>query len=213
MVHECQVWCKISAIFWPPGKKTVWSVPLYSVDSEGRVVRINYNNATRDSVLDLPLDQVQPFYSSLKSFVELMNQPENMVTYRMEPGQSTGTEKLMTPLLFCSTNSLYWFENENLAQSLLKRFLNKKLELLLFALLLFGFSSYWPANEQQIQNLAGYFMYGVSFFLFYQANYMESLWSVWCRGQHLMENRATYPVAVARTWVWKCSLVLSSSVR
>uniref|UniRef100_A0A8B9LMJ8 Butyrobetaine (gamma), 2-oxoglutarate dioxygenase (gamma-butyrobetaine hydroxylase) 1 n=1 Tax=Astyanax mexicanus TaxID=7994 RepID=A0A8B9LMJ8_ASTMX len=57
-----------------------------SVDSEGRVVRINYNNATRDSTLDLPLDQVQPFYSSLKSFVELMNQPENVFTYRMEPG-------------------------------------------------------------------------------------------------------------------------------
>lgn len=65
------------------------------MDSDGRVVRINYNNATRDSVLDLPLDQVQPFYSSLKSFVELMNQPENVVTYRMEPGQSTGTESLM----------------------------------------------------------------------------------------------------------------------
>ncbi|KAI5088678.1 gamma-butyrobetaine dioxygenase isoform X1 [Silurus meridionalis] len=59
---------------------------IIDVDSEGRVVRINYNNATRDSVLDLPLDQVQPFYSALKSFVELMNRPENMVTYRMEPG-------------------------------------------------------------------------------------------------------------------------------
>ncbi|XP_049326944.1 gamma-butyrobetaine dioxygenase [Astyanax mexicanus] len=59
---------------------------IIDVDSEGRVVRINYNNATRDSTLDLPLDQVQPFYSSLKSFVELMNQPENVFTYRMEPG-------------------------------------------------------------------------------------------------------------------------------
>ncbi|KAI4887055.1 hypothetical protein NFI96_010067 [Prochilodus magdalenae] len=59
---------------------------IIDVDSEGRVVRINYNNATRDSVLDVPLDQVQPFYSSLKTFVDLMNQPENVVTYRMEPG-------------------------------------------------------------------------------------------------------------------------------
>ncbi|XP_066509346.1 gamma-butyrobetaine dioxygenase-like [Hoplias malabaricus] len=59
---------------------------IIDVDSEGRVARVNYNNATRDSVLDLPLDQVQPFYCSLKSFVELMNQPENVVTYRMEPG-------------------------------------------------------------------------------------------------------------------------------
>lgn len=59
----------------------------YSVDNEGRVVRINYNNATRDSVLDLPLDKVQLFYTSLKAYVELMTQPENMVTYTMQPGE------------------------------------------------------------------------------------------------------------------------------
>lgn len=59
---------------------------IIDVDSEGRVVRINYNNATRDSVLDLPLDQVQPFYRALRSYVDIMNRPENVVTYRMEPG-------------------------------------------------------------------------------------------------------------------------------
>lgn len=59
---------------------------LSSVDSDGRVVRINYNNATRDSVLDLPLHQVQAFYSSLKAYVQLMTRPENMLTYKMEPG-------------------------------------------------------------------------------------------------------------------------------
>lgn len=81
---------------------------LCSVDREGRVVRINYNNATRDSVLDLRLDQVQPFYSSLKTFVKLMNRPENMVCYRMEPGQSTGIERKTNErlILFCPTNAL-----------------------------------------------------------------------------------------------------------
>ncbi|XP_048829717.1 gamma-butyrobetaine dioxygenase isoform X2 [Brienomyrus brachyistius] len=59
---------------------------IIDVDSEGQVVRINYNNATRDSVLDLPLEQVQPFYSSLRAYVDLMTRPENVVTYRMEPG-------------------------------------------------------------------------------------------------------------------------------
>ncbi|KAI2662603.1 Gamma-butyrobetaine dioxygenase [Labeo rohita] len=59
---------------------------IIDVDSEGRVTRINYNNATRDSVLDVPLHQVQPFYSSLKAFVELLSRPENVFTYRMEPG-------------------------------------------------------------------------------------------------------------------------------
>ncbi|XP_026860576.1 gamma-butyrobetaine dioxygenase [Electrophorus electricus] len=59
---------------------------IIDVDGEGRVTRINYNNATRDSTLDVPLDQVQPFYSSLKTFVEVMNRPENVFAYRMEPG-------------------------------------------------------------------------------------------------------------------------------
>ncbi|XP_073693157.1 gamma-butyrobetaine dioxygenase [Garra rufa] len=59
---------------------------IIDVDSEGRVTRINYNNATRDSVLDIPLHKVQPFYSSLKAFVELLSRPENVFTYRMEPG-------------------------------------------------------------------------------------------------------------------------------
>ncbi|XP_029354728.1 gamma-butyrobetaine dioxygenase [Echeneis naucrates] len=59
---------------------------IIDVDNKSRVVRINYNNATRDSVLDLPLHQVQPFYRALKAYVDLMSRPENVVTYRMEPG-------------------------------------------------------------------------------------------------------------------------------
>ncbi|XP_028812065.1 gamma-butyrobetaine dioxygenase [Denticeps clupeoides] len=67
--------------FWVQSKHRI-----IDVDAEGRVVRINYNNATRDSTLDLPLHQVQSFYTSLKAYVDLMNRPENVVTYRMEPG-------------------------------------------------------------------------------------------------------------------------------
>nr|XP_057925461.1 gamma-butyrobetaine dioxygenase [Doryrhamphus excisus] len=59
---------------------------IIDVNAQGRVVRINYNNATRDSVLDLPLHQVQPFYRALKAYVDIMNRPENVVTYKMEPG-------------------------------------------------------------------------------------------------------------------------------
>lgn len=51
------------------------------------MVRINFNNATRDTVLDLPLHQVQPFYRALRAFVDVMNRPENVVTYKMEAGQ------------------------------------------------------------------------------------------------------------------------------
>ncbi|KAL6113554.1 bbox1 [Pungitius sinensis] len=59
---------------------------IIEVDAEGRVVRINYNNATRDSVLDLPVQQVQPFYRSIRAYVDVMNRRENVVTYKMTPG-------------------------------------------------------------------------------------------------------------------------------
>lgn len=59
---------------------------VIDVDAEGKVRRININNATRDSVLDLPVDQVQRFYRSLRAFEDLMNQQENAVSFRMEPG-------------------------------------------------------------------------------------------------------------------------------
>lgn len=59
---------------------------IIDVNPEGRVLRINYNNATRDSVLDVPLHQVQPFYRALRAYVDIMNRPENVVTYIMNPG-------------------------------------------------------------------------------------------------------------------------------
>lgn len=65
------------------------SSPGSSVDNKGRVQRINFNNATRDSVLDLPVHQVQPFYRALRKYVDIMNRPENIVTYKMEPGEQT----------------------------------------------------------------------------------------------------------------------------
>lgn len=68
--------------------------PVNSVDFEGRVTSINYNNATRDSVLDLPVHQVQPFYAALRRYVDIMTRPENIVTYRMEPGELEHTPRL-----------------------------------------------------------------------------------------------------------------------
>lgn len=59
---------------------------VIDVDAKGKVTRINLNNSTRDSVLDLPLEDVQPFYRALRAFEDMMNRRENLVTFRMEPG-------------------------------------------------------------------------------------------------------------------------------
>ncbi|KAM5138556.1 gamma-butyrobetaine dioxygenase [Mantella aurantiaca] len=60
---------------------------IIELDPNGNLLRINFNNATRDSVLNIPAERVQPFYSSLKEFVNLMNKPENTFCYKMKPGQ------------------------------------------------------------------------------------------------------------------------------
>ncbi|KAM8939166.1 gamma-butyrobetaine dioxygenase [Pelodytes ibericus] len=60
---------------------------IIELDQTGELLRINFNNATRDSVLDIPAEEVQPFYSSLKEFVDLLNTPENTFSFKMKPGQ------------------------------------------------------------------------------------------------------------------------------
>lgn len=59
---------------------------IIEVDDKGQVVRINFNNATRDTVFDVPIERVQPFYAALKEFVDLMNSKEYKYTFKMNPG-------------------------------------------------------------------------------------------------------------------------------
>ncbi|NXU70327.1 BODG dioxygenase, partial [Oreotrochilus melanogaster] len=59
---------------------------IIDVDSRGQAVRINYNNATRDSVFDVPADSVRPFYAALKEFDDLLNSAEHKFTYKLKPG-------------------------------------------------------------------------------------------------------------------------------
>ncbi|KAM7084652.1 gamma-butyrobetaine dioxygenase [Molossus nigricans] len=59
---------------------------IIELDDKGEVVRINFNNATRDTVFDVPVEKVQPFYEALKHFVDLMNCEESKFTFKMNPG-------------------------------------------------------------------------------------------------------------------------------
>lgn len=59
---------------------------VIDVDSEGNVTKINLNNATRDSVLDLPLVQVQRFYRSLRAFEDLLNREDHVLSFKMQRG-------------------------------------------------------------------------------------------------------------------------------
>ncbi|XP_004644181.1 gamma-butyrobetaine dioxygenase [Octodon degus] len=59
---------------------------IIELDDKGQVVRINFNNATRDTIFDVPVERVQPFYASLREFVDLMNSREFKFTFKMNPG-------------------------------------------------------------------------------------------------------------------------------
>ncbi|XP_045413653.1 gamma-butyrobetaine dioxygenase [Lemur catta] len=59
---------------------------IIELDDKGQAVRINFNNATRDTIFDVPVERVQPFYAALKEFVGLMNSKEFKFTFKMNPG-------------------------------------------------------------------------------------------------------------------------------
>ncbi|XP_053245446.1 gamma-butyrobetaine dioxygenase [Podarcis raffonei] len=60
---------------------------IIDVDEKGEVIRINFNNATRDTVFDIPAEKVKPFYAALKDYVDLLNSKDNKCIYKMKPGE------------------------------------------------------------------------------------------------------------------------------
>ncbi|XP_025030981.1 gamma-butyrobetaine dioxygenase isoform X2 [Python bivittatus] len=60
---------------------------IIDVDEKGQVVRINFNNATRDTIFDIPAEKVKPFYAALKDYVDLLNSVDNKYSYKMKPGE------------------------------------------------------------------------------------------------------------------------------
>ncbi|XP_052548415.1 gamma-butyrobetaine dioxygenase [Tympanuchus pallidicinctus] len=59
---------------------------IIDVDYRGQPVRINFNNATRDTVFDIPAEEVRPFYAALKEFNDLLNSTEHKFTFKLKPG-------------------------------------------------------------------------------------------------------------------------------
>ncbi|EQB79199.1 gamma-butyrobetaine dioxygenase [Camelus ferus] len=79
---------------------------IIELDDKGQVVRINFNNATRDTIFDVPIEKVQPFYAALKEFVDLMNCKEFKLTFKMNPGLDWGYYTCLIPLNFKRTAQL-----------------------------------------------------------------------------------------------------------
>jgi len=63
-------------------------------DSRGHLVKVNWNHFTRDSYFDVDIDQVEDFYSAMRSFDDILNAPENHIRLKMQPGDMVTTKNL-----------------------------------------------------------------------------------------------------------------------
>ena len=60
---------------------------MLSLDSEGNVQSINYNNQMRSQFLNVPLGKVQPLYNALKLFNDISYDDENLINLKLQPGK------------------------------------------------------------------------------------------------------------------------------
>ncbi|XP_035663221.1 gamma-butyrobetaine dioxygenase-like [Branchiostoma floridae] len=59
---------------------------IIRLNDHGEIQSISYSDPTRASILDMPADQVQPFYDALKAFNTIMYLPRNCVRLKMAAG-------------------------------------------------------------------------------------------------------------------------------
>lgn len=59
--------------------------PLISVDVEGRITSIQFNNRSFAGI-DGPADLVEPWYAAYRNFARILKQPERELVFRLAPG-------------------------------------------------------------------------------------------------------------------------------
>lgn len=59
----------------------------YSLNGEGEVVEVTYNNQVRDYTLNLPVDKVAPLYEALRIFDDALYAKENIVRLKLAEGK------------------------------------------------------------------------------------------------------------------------------
>lgn len=67
---------------------------IFSLDPEGKPVRITFNNVTRDSYMAVPISEVAPLYEAMKSYNNIMY--EEHIEMKLKAGMA------YNKLYFCS---------------------------------------------------------------------------------------------------------------
>lgn len=60
--------------------------PIISLNGEGEIVEVTYNNQVRDYTLNLPVDKVAPLYEALRIFDDALYAKENIVRLKLAEG-------------------------------------------------------------------------------------------------------------------------------
>jgi gamma-butyrobetaine dioxygenase len=59
--------------------------PLISVDFEGRLTAVHFNNRSFSGI-DVPVELVEPWYEAYRNFAQILKQPERALIFRLAPG-------------------------------------------------------------------------------------------------------------------------------
>jgi gamma-butyrobetaine dioxygenase len=59
--------------------------PLISVDVEGRITAVHFNNRSFAGI-EGPVELVEPWYEAYRNFARILKQPERALTFRLNPG-------------------------------------------------------------------------------------------------------------------------------
>ncbi|XP_070557980.1 gamma-butyrobetaine dioxygenase-like [Ptychodera flava] len=86
-----QILCDTSCDFIEKGVDMVeyhtkCSWPIFSFDRNGDIAKVHHSNMLRDTRLRMPIEKVYPYYKAVKTYDNLIHREENMVSFRMQPG-------------------------------------------------------------------------------------------------------------------------------
>jgi len=65
----------------------VLQAPVISLSKSGNIQRINFSQPQRNSHMPVPIEQVEDWYRALKTFHNLAQAPENLITHKLQPSQ------------------------------------------------------------------------------------------------------------------------------
>ena len=54
---------------------------------DGELTGIRFNNRSTASLVDIPYDEMEEFYTAYRSFAEIIEEPGMSVSFKLRPGQ------------------------------------------------------------------------------------------------------------------------------